>query len=158
MIVAGHSLGSVIAYDTLNKINIKANLPEGAAMPVQKIDGLITFGSPLDKIAFFFHEENKKENYIRQAFLDHLHSFKALPTHSEPGSQPVGNPIARKLDSILWYNYYSPKDPISGHLDAYAIPDGNNISVLEDAEWGIAHIEYWKSEILFHHIESHFTI
>jgi hypothetical protein len=29
VIVAGHSLGSVIAYDTLNRLNIKANLPGG---------------------------------------------------------------------------------------------------------------------------------
>ncbi len=58
IIVVGHSLGSVIAYDALNRIthdiNVKGGISPDKAQ--KKIIGIVTFGSPLDKIAFFFQE------------------------------------------------------------------------------------------------------
>jgi hypothetical protein len=68
-------LGSVIADDTLNRINIAANLKSGKAIPHKKIAGLITL--PPDKIAFFFREHSREAESVRRQIVEHLHSFKA---------------------------------------------------------------------------------
>jgi acyl carrier protein len=129
VIIAGHSLGSVIAYDTLNRLNIRANLPIGAKLPIEKLKGLITFGSPLDKIAFFFREHTKKDQWIRRKIIEHLHSFKAKPFNFDTAPNILTNSIGRKLDDIPWVNYHNELDPISGHLDFYQIPDEDNIKI-----------------------------
>ena len=51
--LVGHSLGTVIAYDTLDRINREMNVDPSRQIFAQKIKGLMTFGSSLDKIAFF---------------------------------------------------------------------------------------------------------
>jgi len=64
--IVGHSLGSVIAYDTLNKL---LNLDDitGNHVDVEKRTCLLeTFGSPLDKIAFFFTIQGKETFHIRE--------------------------------------------------------------------------------------------
>ena len=83
IIIVGHSLGSVIAYDTINRINYLINSineetdKEAINMDLaNKIKGFITFGSPLDKTAFFFREHTSKEQYVRRQILSHFHSFK----------------------------------------------------------------------------------
>ena len=60
IIIVGHSLGSVIAFDTLNRITHAANIDQEKWRSVGKIEGLITFGSPLDKLAFSFREHTPK--------------------------------------------------------------------------------------------------
>lgn len=83
VIIAGHSLGSCIAYDTLNLLCIEASLSKdkGKSLLVDKITGLITFASPLDKIAFFFREMAQQHQYIRQRILEHLNSFRVKPLY-----------------------------------------------------------------------------
>lgn len=84
IIVVGHSLGSVIAYDALNRlivemsagkpktaINQKDDRPENV-LPVR---GLVTFGSVLDKVAFFFREHMADEEYVRRQITNHFHIF-----------------------------------------------------------------------------------
>lgn len=143
VIIAGHSLGSVIAYDTLNRLNIKANLPSGSNIPVHKVAGLITFGSPLDKIAFFFREHAGKEQCVRRQIMEQLHSFKAKPLSLAPNAFPLANPLSPKLDGIPWVNYFNDKDPVSGHLDFYKIPDEDNVRLDLPEPWGVAHVGYW---------------
>ena len=83
IIIVGHSLGSVIAYDTINRLNylINSNKEETDKEAINmdlanKIKGFVTFGSPLDKTAFFFREHTSKEQYVRRQILSHFHSFK----------------------------------------------------------------------------------
>jgi hypothetical protein len=66
VIVAGHSLESVIAYDVLNELmnrrlattdQVVGSVPPRAEIhqnDLDKIKGLVTFGSPLDKVVYFF--------------------------------------------------------------------------------------------------------
>jgi len=157
VILAGHSLGSLIAYDTLNRLNIKANLPEGARLPIKKLAGLITFGSPLDKIAFFFREQAQKNEQIRKQILAHLHSFKSKPLSFEPYSLPVSNPLKPKLDGIPWVNYYAHNDPVSGHLDFYTINESDNVKLELPQAWGVAHTGYWTSEYFYEDIIRRFV-
>lgn len=143
VIIAGHSLGSVIAYDTLNRLNIRANLPCGARLRIEKLKGLITFGSPLDKIAFFFREHTKKDQWIRRKIIEHLHSFKTKPFNFDKAPYKLTNTISQNLDNIPWVNYHNELDPISGHLDFHQIPDEDNIKIELPGPWGIAHVQYW---------------
>lgn len=147
VIIAGHSLGSVISYDTLNKINIKANLAGSVKPPIEKIKGLVTFGSPLDKIAFFFREHAGKEQYVRRQIMEHLHSFKARPLSFSNDRVNLSNPLKPLLDGIFWVNYYNENDPVSGHLDFYNVD--RNVEIELPGPWGVAHVQYWEDRKVF---------
>ena len=66
VVILGHSLGSLIAYDTLNAmINLEAARSESGVpnSVVGRTKALITFGSPLDKTAFLFRVQlNPRRN------------------------------------------------------------------------------------------------
>jgi len=69
----------VIAYDTINELLAQFNGGPGPAddrpsLPLtlpqlQKLRGLLTFGSPLDKIYYFFREHVKEDQAIRAQIL-----------------------------------------------------------------------------------------
>lgn len=154
VIIAGHSLGSVIAFDTLNRINIALSMGDEKAAGA--LAGLITFGSPLDKIAFFFRERTKDKEGVRRQILAHLHSFKAKQWDDQRASFPVSNPITPALDGMPWVNYYCDKDPVSGHLDWYAIDERDNVKLTLPEPWGAAHIGYWNATAMYADIVTRF--
>ena len=156
MILAGHSLGSVIAYDTLNRINIRTNVDGKNSLPIEKLAGLITFGSPLDKIAFFFREQTPPDQFVRRQILAHLHSFKSKPLDFEKDDPVVANPVAHNLDFVPWVNYYAHNDPVSGHLDFYSIDSQDNVRLDLPQPWGVAHTGYWKSKEFYEDIAKRF--
>ncbi len=119
VILVGHSLGSCIAYDTLNQLSLELSLPseQNKHLAINKITGLITFGSPLDKIAFFFREARKKDQYIRSAILEHLTSFRVRPQEVSTTGYLSKNPVQRRLEQLHWVNYYHQNDPISSLND-----------------------------------------
>jgi hypothetical protein len=144
IVIAGHSLGSVIAFDTLNRVNHAFNIQPEEWRYARKIEGLITFGSPLDKIAFFFREHTQKEQYIRRQILAHFHCFKSRKLSLEGNEVEIDNPIERLLDDIKWINFWDEKDPVSGHLDFYIVDD--NIPLAMKEKYGVAHNAYWDNE------------
>ncbi len=155
-VIAGHSLGSVIAYDTLNRLNVRANLSGAGELPLNKLAGLITFGSPLDLVAFFFREHSRPEQAIRRQIIDQLHSFKSRPLEFEKDSYRLENPLHPLLDSVAWVNYYNDKDPISGELDFYRILEQDNVNVDLPERWGIAHGGYWHHKPFYADIARRF--
>lgn len=166
IIIVGHSLGSVIAYDTLNRLNIKANNNNHPNIytyikSLEKIHGLVTIGSPLDKVLFYFRPQTKDTQTVREQLLTNIHSFKRRKNTDElkqikKQSQGLDqNPIKQFFDKIWWVNLYHEKDPISGFLNFYDIKDENNIDLAsltennsaltsQDSAWGSAHNSYWK--------------
>ena len=150
IIIVGHSLGSVIAYDTLNSLNLRANLPNSRPLPLEKIKGLITFGSPLDKIAFFFREHASREQYVRRQIMEQLHSFRTKKFDFEANLAVVNSTITSILKGIKWVNYYDMLDPVSGHLDFYDVDE--NKELLMHSEWGVAHTAYWEHEPMYEEI------
>ena len=155
IIIAGHSLGSVIAFDTLNRINHAMNTETIKQDLVKKIRGLITFGSPLDKIAFFFREHTPEEQSIRRQILAHFHGFKSRNLYLQENEVKVENPIRPLLDDTKWINIWDKKDPISGQLDFYK--NVKNIPPYTmDAPYGISHNEYWKYRKMYADICEHF--
>ncbi|MBH8556058.1 hypothetical protein I8751_27715 [Nostocaceae cyanobacterium CENA357] len=157
VILAGHSLGSCIAYDTLNLLCIESSLSqnENKSLLLNKITGLVTFGSPLDKMAFFFRDMAEEGQYIRRQILEQLNSFRAKPEFAQQSSYLTQNPVICKLDQVHWVNYYYLKDPISGHLDYYENLD--NVEMQYQASWGVeGHLGYWTDPSFYENLANRF--
>ncbi|WYL95844.1 MAG: hypothetical protein HEQ35_20330 [Gloeotrichia echinulata IR180] len=157
VILVGHSLGSCIAYDTLNLLCIEASLTQdkGKSLFIDKLQGLVTFGSPLDKIAFFFREIAGEGQYIRQRILQHLYSFRVKSKFLQQTPYFTNPPVVCNLEQIRWFNYYHQKDPISGNLDYY--DNLENIEMKYQASWGgEGHLGYWTDLTFYESIADHF--
>ena len=155
IIVASHSLGSVIAYDALNRINNGMNAGRLPRELAGKLRGLVTFGSPLDKIAFFFRARVKDKQYLKQQIVAQHVGFKAkdLRPQSPPPPHTVESHIEPLLDHpIRWLNFWDPKDPFSGPLDFYKIPRGDNRRCDLGSAWGVAHTAYWEHKPMYREI------
>lgn len=139
VIVVGHSLGSVIAYDALNMLILE---DPGV---VNRTPLFLTFGSPLDKTAFIFAVQARGTSEAREALAGSV--------------QPLIQDYA--LRPAKWINVWSPWDIISGRLDLYDLPADlhdfpvgtlgrrvRNMRDLEATTLLIAHTEYWKNPLL----------
>ncbi len=139
--VVGHSLGSVIAYDTLNRLIADDMLTGNPARVVDRTRVLLTFGSPLDKTAFFFSVMGKNTHHIREqlaAVVQPLIEYPAI------------------RNRIEWVNVFSRNDIVSGSLDFYQFPDPPpagapavtpvlNVKDEDALIPLVAHIEYWTN-------------
>jgi hypothetical protein len=140
VIVLGHSLGSVIAYDGLNRLILE----DGAAAPdqvlhvVDRTSLFLTFGSPLDKTAFIFGAQGHDTTEARESLAASV--------------QPLIQSYEYRPEK--WINIYSPWDIISGYLDLYDLPGATNpkkVNNLKDPEATtllMAHTEYWNDGLL----------
>ncbi len=144
VMVVGHSLGSVISYDTLDQLVLEDELAtaEGRmqtfANVAQRTRLLLTFGSPLDKIAFLFRTKGNTDE-LREAA-----AAAWQPLIREYGFRPAE-----------WVNIYSWADIFSGELHFYDDPAGTGgrqrVRNESDPEAWVplaAHTEYWRNELL----------
>jgi hypothetical protein len=166
VIIIGHSLGSLLAYDALNQINLEMNVNEQFAAHSKKQFELITLGSPLDKAAFFFREHLNKDDYVKQLVINNVNGFRQKFVENPEGEEyTVSSNVKDYLAHLLWVNYWHPDDPISGNLDYYEgvanVRLNDDIS-MEDKPfffisrllWKIklyvkAHNHYWVNERIF---------
>ncbi|HXT40257.1 MAG TPA: hypothetical protein VN887_09555 [Candidatus Angelobacter sp.] len=144
VILAGHSLGSQISFDAINRLNHLIHQGElrgcdrsgyftDGTAPLrtqsgghisEMLCGLVTFGSPLDKMAFFFREQTEKEQYLRSQIIEHFHGFKQRPwslQQTDGAKRLLATPqlFSRLFDDIRWRNYHDRGDLVSGSLDYY---------------------------------------
>lgn len=147
VIVLGHSLGSVIAYDALNRL-IHEDRESKAPKRLRVADRtplFLTFGSPLDKTAFIFGAQGHGTSEARES----------LAASVQPLIQDYANRPKK------WINIYSPWDIFSGSLDLYDLPtDPPNLTKVDKAKKVdnrkdpeattllMAHTEYWKDPLL----------
>lgn len=143
VMLVGHSLGSVIAYDTLNLLLWEDSvLPANERRDVaRRTKLLLTFGSPLDKTAFFFTAQGRQRGMeVRQRLA------------------VTGQPIieAEANRTFRWINIHSRWDVISGKLDYYDRPRPKtnagaveNVIDREATTFFAAHIEYWDNQEVF---------
>ena len=154
VVLVGHSLGSVIIYDTLNSLINMDDIAD-TSKKVKKLNildrtkYLITFGSPLDKTAFIFRSQVKERSEIREALA--------------ASKQPMV--VDYRFRPDRWVNIYSWLDLVSARLRYYDWPeweDSKNpkrIINLQDREaltlanlLGIfylrAHSQYWNHDLL----------
>jgi hypothetical protein len=147
VVLAGHSLGSVIAYDTIDELLTSATASgtaheQGITLDdLKKLVGLVTFGSPLDKIYYFFRTHVKPDQAIRAQILSMLHPFRKKPSGRDYGKFKFTYSIPELR--LKWLNVWSPVDPVSGHLHSYDVTY---------QEWlmypipGFAHVMYWGDQ------------
>lgn len=138
VMLVGHSLGSQVGFDALNRINfllqqgaLDGFRPDGTPDPARPAPGFghvdellslyVTFGSPLDKIAFFLRDRAERHESVRAWMLSNFHGFKQR--RWDPAEAPVDVELAcgfpRLLDQVRWVNYHDAKDWVSGSLDFY---------------------------------------
>jgi hypothetical protein len=145
--IVGHSLGSVIAYDTLNRLLADDMLRQPQVDIAGRTSVFLTFGSPLDKIAFFFSIMGKKTRHIREqlaALVQPLIQKKEIRRH------------------IPWVNVYTHNDVICGSLDFFDFPqeikkdppkdllplprEVENVVDEEAVVPLVAHVDYWRND------------
>lgn len=150
VILAGHSLGSVIAYDTINEILAQSNAGPGPSddhpstvlsdAQIGLLKGLVTFGCPLDKIYYFFREHVKRDQAIRAQVLSMLHSFRKVSSGREYGEFTFNYKFAQ-LDDLIWMNAWARMDFVSGRLQFYDVNDRKQFHYPVPA---LAHLRYWS--------------
>jgi hypothetical protein len=160
VLIAGHSLGSVIAYDMLNELLDRTRSSSARMQSIQpadlaKLRGLVTFGCPLNKIFYFFREQLPPVQAVHRQLLDVLHGFRvmsALKTYGGPNSAPMSvNPDPRwtaaeiaLASGFRWINAFALADPVSGRLSFYDLQSDANQKIFHYFRPGWAHLEYWK--------------
>jgi hypothetical protein len=141
IVVVGHSLGSVVAYDMLNQLLERDAIAGNVARVTERTPLFLTFGSPLDKIAYVFGTQRANARNVDQALAAAV--------------QPLVMEYARR--PAQWLNLYSPNDWISGSLDYFDTTNpadtpapfqGKRVVNLVDPEATTpleAHNEYWRN-------------
>jgi hypothetical protein len=147
--VVGHSLGSVLAYDTLNAlINLdNCSAPNVRRHVVARTRALITFGSPLDKTAFIFRMQARNDQeWIREQLAASVQPL-------------IVDYVKYRPDSFDWINIWSRMDIVSGELNYYDVHDDPAkipnekpcVQNMPDPKADIplyAHLQYWNNELL----------
>lgn len=129
IVIVAHSLGSVVAYNVLN-ILLRTDLPRGGQIDVAgRPNALITFGSPLDKIAFLFSQQHISETQEALAAT-------IQPLLHEPSWRPH------------WINIYGRNDILGARLDYFDDGVTARVCNLQDPEASTplaVHTEYWNA-------------
>ncbi len=142
VLVVGHSLGSVVVYDTLNRLFNDDLIPvpgKPSLRAIERTHSLVTFGSPLDKLAFLFAVQGHATTEAREA----------LANAAEPMIQRYSDRPCR------WVNLFSRWDIISGGLDFFDLPgkpDNRSVEDKPDPDATTllaAHTEYWENPLLY---------
>jgi len=141
VVMVGHSLGSVIAYDTLNAMINYDEIERNGALDVShRTTRLITFGSPLDKTAYLFRTQVNSGRDLREALA-------AI-------QQPLILSDRYRTPPFQWINIYSHMDIVSGRLKYYDNPerpkDEHVDNMIDPKAWVpiFAHTQYWENPLL----------
>lgn len=136
--VAGHSLGSVIALDLLDRL---ARRPAGAG----RLGGLLTFGSPLDKVAYFFRQRPREDESVRAQLLEFLHGVRRRPDTRHHGPYALAA-AAQPFEEMEWLQVHAPGDLLSDRLVHYRV---DRRVVLPVYNPFTAHGSYWRDDRFF---------
>jgi len=111
VVVTAHSLGTAVAHDALLALarrNRATNAQDPIAAPVDlsKIEHFVTFGSPIDKLEYFF-----------ESYTSSSHRFKRVveELRGDIGTEPFSR---NKKPHINWINFWDEGDVISGPLQS----------------------------------------
>jgi hypothetical protein len=165
VILVGHSLGSVIAYDSIDELLDASDASADELVPKQesvqitrkdleKLTGLVTFGSPLDKIYYFFREHVASDQAIRAQILSYLHSFRKVRSHRDYGDYEFTYD-APQLPRLQWLNAWSIMDVVSGKLRFYTVTNRQHFWYWVPLA---AHLSYWKDLRFYRFIAEHLLL
>jgi hypothetical protein len=143
--LAGHSLGSVIAYDSINKYvkDTRAGAaPKGEGVGMERLRGLLTFGSPLDAVYYFFRTDVGPHEPVRAQILSSLHGFRKRSSGRDYGRFTLAEYEVPELKRCHWLNVYSHTDLISRRLVFYDVDE--QVSRAYPLSPIRAHLAYWN--------------
>jgi len=145
IVIVGHSLGSVIAFDALNLLSRNRRLENvRPPAPLEKLTGLLTFGSPLDKVAYFFREETDDGAAIHAQLLSFMHPTKRLPSRRDDGPYRLkGYEVPFK--DLRWVNLHAPLDAISDPLVFYGVTERMQRNYFPAGSHG----RYWRDSVTY---------
>lgn len=152
VILVGHSLGSVISYDTIDELlnhadaspaELKAEKPglNITREDLEKLTGLVTFGSPLDKIYYFFRQQVASDQAVRAQILSYLHAFRKVGSHREYGEYAFPKYKPFEPSRLEWLNAWSVMDMVSGKLHFYKVDCRQHFWYWVPL---LAHLSYWR--------------
>ncbi|MEO6461813.1 MAG: hypothetical protein ABIP29_01940 [Candidatus Eisenbacteria bacterium] len=107
VVLVGHSLGSVVAWDALRSLALEARARAGSpdAPRIDKLSRVITFGSPVDKIRFFHFADDRADATFRRV----LETLRV---------DTAGPPFDGRPGGLAWDNYFDPADLVAGRLES----------------------------------------
>lgn len=138
--VAGHSLGSVVALDLLDRLARSA--AAGATTDLTRLRGLLTFGSPLDKVAYFFRQRPAEGESVRAQLLNRLHGVRRRADMRDHGPYELG-PHEESFEHVDWLQVHAPGDLLSDRLIHYRV---DRRLVLRRYNPLTAHNVYWRDD------------
>lgn len=142
--LAGHSLGSVIALDVLDRL---ARAPDAhAASDLRRLRGLLTFGSPLDKVAYFFRQRPGEDEALRSQLISFLHGVRRRPGLRDYGPYQAA-PYTLPFTDLRWWQVHATGDLLSDRLDHYYVDERVTLPLRNPLA---AHGAYWSSDAFFH--------
>ncbi len=106
VVLVGHSLGSVVAWDALRALTLEAAAGGPMSKPaLLKLARVVTYGSPVDKIRFFHFMDDKNDPTFARVLEAQRSDTRAAPFDERPGG-------------LAWDNYYDPADFVAGRLES----------------------------------------
>jgi hypothetical protein len=146
LVVVGHSLGSAIAMDSLLELR-RYNLtkpPPGDHQPLSfdKLTDFITFGSPIDRIHYFFESYRVKKGKRYGSVVEKV--------RGDLGTEPF-----RGCPPVRWVNVHDRSDIISSALHTPNATPDDRILAVENVKTGshlfpllpVAHGSYFQSHV-----------
>jgi hypothetical protein len=105
VVVVAHSLGTAIALDSLLQLGRFNRARPASKIPLNKIDLMITMGSPIDKIHYFF-----------ESYAGKYHRYNRLveDLRGDIGTPPFTN---NRNPQVHWINVWDRADLVSGSLE-----------------------------------------
>lgn len=137
----GHSLGSVITYDVLNRLILDDGTGASFLDAEERVRLLLTFGSPLDKTAMIFGLNAQGTGVLREQMAARV--------------QPLIEDYAHR--KLSWVNVFATLDLFSGRLDFYddpkdpLYPSRRVVNVRDGAATVplAAHEQYWDTRAVW---------
>ena len=147
VLVAAHSLGSVIAYDAINRLAVEQRSDsDGVEFKMcredfDRIKGLFSFGSPLDKVIYFFQRTGSVSEPVRAQILNSLMALRRHSTGRPYGKYKVDEYSAVQPDGFRWHNAWSWGDVLGHRLDHFQI--NKDMQFHFDYVPLVAHTAFW---------------
>lgn len=157
VILAAHSLGTVVALDAIDRLRAEAQSAEQTAV-LNCLTGLITFGSPLDEVLYFFQQEAGQVQAIRTQLVNWLHSFRRARSGNDYRPYQLMDYSYRTAPELWWMNLYCPLDPVGPAPLKFYRPN-EQVELRGPWLWGYAHVQYTAEASLYQHIgERYFAL
>jgi hypothetical protein len=117
--VAGHSLGSVIAFHAINRVVVAERLGTNKPDGFDKLKGFLSFGSPLDKFYYFFRDRDLKRP-VRAQIDSALYGLQRASSGRRYGDAEFEEYQPLVPAGFRWWNAWSPTDPLGHRVDFYS--------------------------------------